>query len=391
MIIEPRIRNNICTTAHPLGCAEQVRSQIRYVKAREAVAGPKRVLVVGSSNGYGLAARIVSAFASGAATIGVAYERQSSGNRLGSAGWYNNEAFRTEADGAGLPAFNINGDAFSEEIKSQTVDIVRSRIGTLDGLIYSIAAPRRIDPQTGRIHSSVIKPVGAPFTSLTVDFLNGDIRTVTTQPATEEEVGHTVKVMGGEDWLLWVDRLQEAGLLSHGFTTVAFSYIGPAFTRAIYRDGTIGAAKRDLEDKAGIINDALQPLDGRAWISVNKALVTRASAMIPAVPLYIALLYRVMKSKKLHEGCIQQMYRLYHDVLFTGSPPMVDDRGRIRLDDWEMREDVQREVRRLWERVETGSISELGDIEGMKAEFLRHHGFGMPGVDYSRDVAPDLY
>lgn len=391
MIIEPRIRNNICTTAHPLGCAEQVRTQIRYVSARGEVAGPKKVLVIGSSNGYGLAARIVSTFASGAATVGVAYERPSSRDRLGSAGWYNNEAFRVEATAAGLPAWNVNGDAFSEEIKAQVVETVRRHLGKVDGLIYSIAAPRRIDPETGRIYSSVIKPVGKPFTALTVDFLTGNIRTVTTHPASEEEVANTVKVMGGEDWSMWVDRLAKSDLLASGFITVAFSYVGPEFTRAIYRDGTIGAAKRDLENRAGILNDILQPLNGRAWISVNKALVTRASAMIPAVPLYIALLYRVMKSKRLHEGCIQQMFRLYHDVLFAGPPPEVDPRGRIRMDNWEMREDVQQEVHRLWNRVETGNISELGDIDGMRAEFLRHHGFGMPGVDYSRDVAPDAY
>lgn len=388
MIIEPRIRSNICTTAHPVGCVEQVRRQVRYVRERAPVPGPKKVLVLGASNGYGLAARIVSAFASGAATVGVAYERPGAKDRVASAGWYNGEAFRAEADAAGLPAWNVNGDAFAEETKKEVMDLVERRLGRVEGLVYSIAAPRRIDPETGRIHASVIKPLGGPFTAPTVDFMTGKVRTVSTEPASEDEAAQTVKVMGGEDWEMWVRRLLDAGLAAPGFVTVAFSYVGPAFTRPIYRDGTIGRAKRDLEVRAGRIDEALRPFGGRAWISVNKALVTRASAMIPALPLYIALLYRVMKSKGLHEGCIEQMHRLYRDVLFADSPPRLDRRGRIRMDDWEMREDVQREVRRLWERVASGDVTELGDLEGMRDEFLRHHGFGMPGVDYSRDVDP---
>jgi enoyl-[acyl-carrier protein] reductase/trans-2-enoyl-CoA reductase (NAD+) len=288
-----------------------------------------------------------------------------------------------------LPAWNINGDAFSSEIKAEVRHAIKAHLGQIDVLIYSIAAPRRIDPETGEIYSSVIKPIGRPFTAQTVDFVTGVVQEISAAPATETEIAQTVKVMGGEDWLLWVRMLAEAGLLAPGFSTLAFSYIGPERTRAIYRDGTIGRAKLDLEEKAAIIARRIDPLNGKAWVSVNKALVTRASAVIPAVPLYISLLYRVMKDKGLHEGCIQQMYRLYHDHLFSGTPPATDAKGRIRLDDWEMRADVQQEVDQLWEQVDQGNVKKLADIRGLREEFLRHHGFGMPGVDYGRDIEPD--
>lgn len=391
MIIEPRIRRNICVNAHPLGCAAQVRAQIQYVKARGNIASPTNVLVIGATNGYGLAARIVSAFASGAATIGVGFEKPGSESRTGTAGWYNTESFRREADAAGLPAWNINGDAFSDDIKTEVQSLIREHLGQIDFLVYSIAAPRRIDPDTGEIYSSVIKPIGETFTAKTVDFHTGEVGHVSADPATEEEIGQTVKVMGGDDWMRWVQRLLDAGLLARGFLTLAFSYIGSEQTRALYRDGTIGAAKKDLERKTRAINDMLLPIDGRALISVNKALVTRASAVIPAVPLYIALLYKVMKEKRLHEGCIHQMYRLYRDFLFTGRPPELDAKGRIRIDDWEMREDVQKEVARLWKEANTENLKDLADIKGLREEFLRHHGFGMPGIDYSRDIPPDIF
>jgi enoyl-[acyl-carrier protein] reductase/trans-2-enoyl-CoA reductase (NAD+) len=393
MIIKPKIWKNICVTAHPLGCAAQVRSQINYVKARSKIDGPKKVLVIGASNGYGLAARIVSAFGTGAATIGVAYESAGRKNRPASAGWYNTEFFQTEASKGGLPAWNVNGDAFSNEIKFRVVDLVRENLGEIDALVYSIAAPRRIDPLTGEIYSSVIKPIGKAFTAKTVDFLTGKVSSVTAKTASEEEIANTVKVMGGEDWMLWIKRLQQEKVLKRGFFTMAFSYVGPDFTKAIYSEGTIGRAKADLEATAKEISKLLVPVHGKALISVNKALVTRASAVIPAVPLYIALLYKVMKAKKLHEGCIQQMYRLYHDVLFTGRAPRVDSKSRIRLDDWEMRADVQQEVAALWKRVETESpadLNEIADIKGLREEYLRHHGFGMPGVDYSQDVDPNI-
>ena len=391
MIIQPRIRRNICINAHPLGCAAQVQAQIHYVKSRGKIDSPKKVLVIGASNGYGLAARIVSAFASDAATIGVGFEKPGRKDRTGTAGWYNIEAFRHEAQAAGLPAWNINGDAFSDDIKKEVEQIVRDHLGQIDFLVYSIAAPRRIDPDTGEIYSSVIKPIGGTFTAKTIDFHTGEVGRVSAEPANSEEIEQTVKVMGGEDWLRWVERMKSANLLADGVLTIAFSYIGSPHTRALYRDGTIGAAKKDLEQKTAAINQILQPLSGRAVISVNKALVTRASAVIPAVPLYIALLYKVMKEKQLHEGCIQQMDRLYRDLLFSGKAPVVDEKGRIRIDDWEMREDVQKEVNRLWELASTDNLKQLADIRGLREEFLRHHGFGMPGVDYDQDVQPDIF
>ena len=391
MIIEPIIRRNICINAHPLGCAAQVKSQINYVRDREKIVGPKKVLVIGASNGYGLAARIVSAFASDAATIGVGLEKPGTPSRCGTAGWYNIEAFRQEAEKAGLGAWNINGDAFSEETKTNVIDFIKQNLDTVDFLVYSIAAPRRIDPATGDIYSSVVKPIGKPFTARSVNFLTGVISQVSAEPATDEQIAHTVKVMGGEDWMLWIERLLNANLLSRGFKTIAFSYIGSEHTRYLYRDGTIGAAKKDLEQKAKHINTMLSAVDGSALISINKALITRASAVIPAVPLYTALLYRIMKDKNLHEGCIQQMYRLYHDFLFSGNTPKVDAKGRIRIDDWEMRPDVQREVGALWNEIDQENIEELTDIQGLRDEFLRHHGFGMPGVDYSQDVRPDIF
>jgi enoyl-[acyl-carrier protein] reductase/trans-2-enoyl-CoA reductase (NAD+) len=300
----------------------------------------------------------------------------------------------TEAQKEGYPAWNVNGDAFSEEIKTQVVELIKNKLGYADLFVYSIAAPRRIDPITGEIYSSVIKPIGREFTAKTVDFLTGKVSNVTAEPATEQEIEQTIKVMGGEDWILWIKRLLQENLIKKGFLTIAFSYVGPEFTKAIYRDGTIGRAKLDLESKADEINRLIAPVNGKAIISVNKALVTRASAVIPAVPLYIALLYKVMKEKHLHEGCIQQMYRLYHDVLFAGKDPKMDSKGRIRMDDWEMRKDVQKTVLDLWKIVETQNldhIGDLGDMKGMREEYLRHHGFGMPGVDYSQDVAPNIF
>ena len=390
MIINPRIYRNICLNAHPLGCAAQVKAQIHYVKTRSKVEGPLKVLVIGASNGYGLAARIVSAFSSGADTIGVGLEKPGNGKRTGSAGWYNIEAFKQEAEKVDLRAWNVNGDAFSDNTKSEVADIIKSDSGPIDFLVYSIAAPRRIDPVTGEIYSSVIKPIGKSFTAKSVDFLTGAVSEVTAEPANSEQINQTVKVMGGEDWSLWIERLLDENLLARGFRTVSFSYVGSEHTRPLYREGTIGAAKRDLEKKVESINGMLSPIDGRALISINKALVTRASAVIPAVPLYIALLYRVMKDKKLHEGCIHQMYRLYSDFLFSGKPLPVDDKGRIRLDDWEMRPDVQSEVETLWHQVNQENIHTLADITGLREEFLRHHGFGMPGIDYTKDVSPDM-
>ncbi|MCX7427469.1 MAG: trans-2-enoyl-CoA reductase family protein [Planctomycetia bacterium] len=386
MIIEPWIRDNVCLNAHPAGCFAHVEDQVRYVTARDEIDGSQRVLVVGASNGYGLAARIVSAFGCGAATVGVAYERPATEKRTASAGWYNTQAFAALARDYGHPAWNLNGDAFADEIKDETLATIRENLGTIDLLVYSIAAPRRLDPRTGELYSSVIKPIGKPYTAKTVDFMTGEVRVETSPPATDEQVAQTVKVMGGEDWTAWVERLLEADLLADGFQTIAFSYIGPEVTRAIYRDGTIGRAKEDLERRVPILNALMTPVSGRAVIGVQKALVTRASAVIPAVPLYVSLLYKVMKSKGLHENCIRQIHRLYRDFLFSPVPAETDHRGRLRLDDWEMREDVQAEVAALWQRVTTDNVRELADLDGFRAEFLRHHGFGIPGIDYAEDV-----
>ncbi|MFI5368045.1 MAG: enoyl-ACP reductase FabV [Spirochaetia bacterium] len=397
MIIEPKIRNNICLTAHPTGCASQVADQIEYVKKRGAMksaAGiPSRALIVGSSNGYGLASRIVAAYGCGAASVGVAFERPGSNDqgrdKVGTAGWYNDQAFLKRAAADGLAAWSLNGDAFSQEVKDEAIELIRRNLGPVDLLIYSIASPRRLDPSTGTLHSSVIKPIGKPYVSPSLDFLTGVVSETRAEPAvSQKEIDDTVKVMGGEDWKLWVDVLQKEGLLAENVTSVAFSYIGPSFTAPIYRDGTIGRAKEHLEETARQIHGVLSRHGGRALVSVNKALVTRASAVIPAVPLYIAILYRVMKEKGLHEACIQQMDRLFRDFLYVDRPLRVDSEGRVRLDDLEMREDVQSEVARRWEKAATETIQQLADVEGFRREYLNYHGFGVHGVDYSADVDP---
>jgi enoyl-[acyl-carrier protein] reductase/trans-2-enoyl-CoA reductase (NAD+) len=365
---------------------QQVREQIEYVESRDPIRGPKSALIIGASNGYGLAARIVSAFGSGAATMGISYEKPGSDRRPGTAGWYNNLAFEREARAGALGAWSINGDAFATAVKEEAVSLIAEHTGMVDLVVYSIAAPRRIDPLNGQLYSSALKPTGEPYTSKTVDIQSGVVSEMTAEPATREETEHTIKVMGGEDWMSWIDLLAGGGLLAPDSLTVAFSYIGPPLTDPIYRQGTIGKAKEDLERTADDINRRWGKRGIRAVISINKALVTRASAVIPGVSLYISLLYRVMKDRGLHEGCIQQMYRLFHDHLYADEPVSRDGRGRIRLDDWEMREDVQSEVLRLWHEVHSGNIESVSDIAGFREEFLRHHGFGMPGVDYERDV-----
>jgi enoyl-[acyl-carrier protein] reductase/trans-2-enoyl-CoA reductase (NAD+) len=397
VIVEPKIRNNVCLTAHPTGCARQVEAQIEYVRKRgvmkSATGLPTRALIIGSSNGYGLASRIVAGYGCGAATVGVAFERPGSTDqgrdKLGTAGWYNDQAFLKSAAGDGLGAWSLNGDAFSQEVKDQAFDLVRRHMKAVDLLIYSIASPRRLDPATGTLHSSVIKPIGKLYVSRSLDFLTGVVSETRAEPAvSQQEIDDTVKVMGGEDWKLWVEALQREGLLADGVTTVAFSYIGPSFTAPIYRDGTIGRAKEHLEATAHQLQSILSASGGRALVSVNKALVTRASAVIPAVPLYIAILYKVMKEKGLHEVCIQQMYRLFRDYLYADFPLPADAEGRVRLDDLEMREDVQGEVADRWERADTATIQELADVEGFRSEYLNYHGFGVRGIDYSADVDP---
>ncbi len=389
MIIKPKIRGFICITAHPGGCAAHVRQQIDFVKSKGAIAGaPKRVLVIGASTGYGLASRIVPAFAGEAATIGVFFEKPSEAERTGSAGWYNSVAFEREAHAAGLYAKSINGDAFSDAVKEQAIALIKADLGTVDAVIYSLASPRRTHPKTGVIHKSVLRPLGAPFTNKTVDTDKGAVSEITIEPATDEDVADTVAVMGGEDWEMWMDALNAAGVLAPGVVTVAYSYIGPDLTWAIYRNGTIGAAKEHLEKTAALITTKLAKYEGRAWVSVNKALVTQASSAIPVVPLYISLLYKVMKAKGTHEGCIEQIYRLFAERLAPGANPQPDAEGRIRIDDWEMREDVQAEVAALWPQVTTETLPTLSDIAGYRAEFLRLFGFGMAGINYEAEAEP---
>jgi enoyl-[acyl-carrier protein] reductase/trans-2-enoyl-CoA reductase (NAD+) len=390
MIIRPKYRGFICTTAHPAGCGNNVRQQIDYVKSRGRIKGPERVLVVGSSTGYGLAARIAAAYGLGARTIGVFFERPGDGNKPGSAGWYNNRAFENFAREDGLFARSLNGDAFSKGVKEDVVRWIKEEMpgGRIDLLIYSLASPRRADPETGQVYNSVIKPVGQVFRGKTVDFHKGTVSEVSIEPADEKEVGETVAVMGGEDWRLWIEALGAAQALADGFLTAAFSYLGPSQTHAIYRDGTIGMAKRDLERKSAEIRERLAPLGGNAFVSVNKAVVTQASAAIPVVPLYMSILYKVMKENHTHEGCIEQMYRLFHDRLYYPGGAAVDGRGRIRMDDLELRPDVQLRVNEIWERVDSGNIAELADLEGYRRDFFHLFGFGRDDVDYEADVSP---
>ncbi|TVR60668.1 MAG: trans-2-enoyl-CoA reductase family protein [Spirochaetaceae bacterium] len=386
MILQPMIRNNICMNAHPVGCAVHVREQIEYVRGREKIEMPKRVLVIGSSAGYGLASRITAAFAGGAGTIGVAYEKPASGKRPATVGWYNTEVFEKAARENGLVAESVIGDAFSDEVKQEVIEKIKALLGQVDLVVYSLASGVRTDPKTGETYRSALKPIGGEYTAKSIDPMSGVVADVTIQPATDEETESTVKVMGGEDWELWVEALLGAGVLADGAITVAYSYIGPEVTRAVYRDGTIGKAKEHLEKSAAGIDRRLTDIGGHAYVSVNKALVTRSSAVIPVVPLYLASLFRVMKEKGLHEGCIEQMYRLFSERLYAGGEVPVDGDGRIRLDDWEMRDDVQQAVAALWDRVTTENVGELIDIESYKTEFLNIHGFGYDSVDYDADV-----
>ncbi len=390
MIVRPKTRGFICVTAHPDGCAAHVQEWIDRTRVHGALrAGPKRVLVVGSSTGYGLASRVTAAFGGGADTLGVFFERPSEPGSLGTAGWYNTAAFERAARAAGLKARSINGDAFSDAIKQQAVEAIRADMGSIDLMVYSLASPRRTHPRTGVTHKSTLKPTGEPYTSKTVDTDKGVVGEVTIPPATDQDVADTVAVMGGEDWRMWVDALEAGGVLAPGFTTVAYSYIGPDLTWPIYRAGTIGKAKEDLEATACALASRLVALGGRALVSVNKALVTQASSAIPVVPLYISLLYKVMKERGLHEGCIEQINRLF-DRLYTEHPTPVDPDGRVRLDDWEMRPDVQQAVAALWPQVTTENLAALSDIAGYRADFLKLFGFGLPGVDYERDVDPHV-
>ena len=386
MIIEPRMRGFICTTAHPDGAAENVKQQIEYVKSKGKIDAPKRVLVIGASTGFGLASRITSAFGSDASTIGVFFEKPPMEGKTASAGWYNSVAFENEAKKAGLYAKSINGDAFSDEIKEQTIAMIKEDLGQIDLIIYSLASPVRTHPKTGVTHRSVLKPIGEKFTNNTVDFHTGKVSEVSIEPCAGDDIENTVIVMGGEDWKMWIDMMKKENVLAQGAITVAYSYIGSSLTEAVYRNGTIGKAKDHLEATAFEITDLLNDIGGKAYVSVNKALVTQASSAIPVIPLYISLLYKTMKAKGLHEGCIEQIQRLFHDRLFSGNDVPVDEKGRIRIDDWEMREDVQNEVASLWNEVTTENLSQLGDLEGYRKEFYQLFGFDVPNVDYTKDT-----
>jgi len=386
MIIEPRMRGFICLTAHPKGCEQNVINQAGYIKSKGAVEGPKKVLVIGASTGFGLASRITAAFGGGAATIGVFFEKPPAENKTASPGWYNTAAFEKLAHQDGLYAKSINGDAFSNEIKQKTIDLIKSDLGQVDLVIYSLASPVRTHPVSGITYKSVLKPIGTRFQNKTVDFHTGKIADIAIEPANEEEIANTIAVMGGEDWAMWIAALQKDNLLARGATTVAYSYIGPSLTEAVYRKGTIGRAKDDLEAAAFAITDSLAAIEGKAYVSVNKALVTQASSAIPVIPLYISLLYKIMKQQGVHEGCIEQIHRLFKERLYANGKVPLDEKGRIRIDDWELRDDIQAKVETLWKEATSDTLASIGDLEGYRTDFYNLFGFKVDKVNYSQDV-----
>lgn len=385
MIIEPKTRGFICLTSHPKGCEQNVLNQIEYIKERPVKNGPKKVLVIGASTGFGLASRITSAYGSNAATIGAFFEKPPSEGRPASPGWYNSAAFEAQAHKDGLYAKSINGDAFSNEVKAQTIDLIKKDLGEIDLLVYSLASPVRKHPDTGERFKSVLKPIGSTFTDNTVDFHTGEVKEISIEPCTEDDIKNTVAVMGGEDWQMWINALKSAEVLSKDFKTVAYSYIGPSLTEAVYRKGTIGRAKDDLEATAFKITDTLKDINGEAYVSVNKALVTQASSAIPVIPLYISLLYKVMKEEGIHEGCIEQIERLFNARLYAENMPL-DESGRIRVDDWEMRDDIQAKVLELWKQATTETLPRIGDLKGYETDFFNLFGFKVDGIDYDKDV-----
>lgn len=390
MIVKPKIRGFICITSHPDGCAAHVQEQIDYVKFQPKIEnGPKNVLVIGASAGYGLASRIVPAFSSGANTLGLFFEKPGSEKRTGSAGWYNTAAFEKAATAEGLFAKSLNGDAFSHDMKKQAIDIIQNEMGKIDLVVYSLASPRRTDPDTGETYKSALKTTGGEYTNKTLNTDKGEVSEVSIGAATDEEIAHTIKVMGGADWELWMNTLDDAGVLAEGVQTVAYSYIGPEITWPIYTDGTIGQAKKDVEKSCAKLNDTLSnKYGGKAYVSVNKALVTQASSAIPVVPLYISILYKEMKERGTHEGCIEQMQRLFADHMYSDDAK-VDNDGRIRVDDWEMRADVQAAVEESWNKISNENFTDLADFKGYQDDFLKLFGFGMDGVDYDADTDPE--
>lgn len=388
MIIKPKVRGFICTNAHPVGCAANVKEQVDYVTSQGAVAtGPKNVLVIGSSTGYGLASRIVAAFGYGASTLGVFFEKPPTERKTASAGYYNSAAFEQLASDKGLYCKSINGDAFSDEIKQQVIDIIKSDMGKIDLVVYSLASPRRTDPKTGTTYNSVLKPIGNSYTAKNLNTDTLKIADVTVEPASDEEIANTVKVMGGEDWEWWIDALQQADVLAPGCKTTAYTYLGDKLTWPVYGHATIGKAKEDLDRAAGQISQSLSAQGGQAKVSVLKALVTQASSAIPVMPLYISILYKVMKSEGTHEGCIEQIWRLYQEGLYSETPRL-DAENRYRMDDLELKPELQATVEGIWPQVTEENLFELTDYKGYNAEFLKLFGFGVPSVDYDADVSP---
>lgn len=385
MIIQPKIRGFICTNAHPKGCTANVREQIEYIKAQGPITGgPKKVLVVGASTGYGLASRITAAFGCNADTLGVFFEKPPSEKRTASAGYYNAAAFEEEAHKAGLYAKSINGDAFSEEIKAKTIDMIRSDMGKVDLVIYSLASPRRTDPKTGELYSSVLKPIGKPCTTKSLNTDKLEISEITVDAASEQEIAATVKVMGGEDWELWMQALSDAGVLADNCKTASYTYVGDKLTWPLYGHATIGKAKEDLDRAAKAITDRGQ---ASAKVGVLKAIVTQSSAAIPMMPLYISLVYKVMKEEGTHEGCIEQLYRLYTEGLYSDAPRL-DESNRLRVDERELRAETQQKIEKLWEQVTAENLFELSDHKGYQADFLKLFGFGVEGIDYQAEFSP---
>lgn len=388
MIIKPRVRGFLCTTTHPVGCATNVRNQIDYVKRQGPVDnGPKRVLVIGASTGYGLASRITAAFGAGAATLGIFFEKEGTESKPGTAGWYNSAAFHSAAEAEGLYARSINGDAFSDEVKQKAIATIREDLGQVDLVVYSLASPRRQHPVTGVVHNSTLKPIGKPTVQKGVNTDKQEVQDFHLEPATQEEIDNTVAVMGGEDWQMWIEALDDAGVLAEGAKTTAYTYIGEKMTWDIYWHGTIGAAKQDLDRRVVGIRQRLAAQGGDARVSVLKAVVTQASAAIPAMPIYLAILFKVMKARGTHEGCIEQVDGLFRNSLYNPTPEL-DDQGRLRADGKELDPEVQAEVAALWQQIDTDNLHQLSDFQGYRREFLQLFGFEVDGVDYDADVNP---
>ena len=389
MVIQPKVRGFLCTTTHPTGCFENVRRQAEHVQSHGEIAdGPKRVLVLGASTGYGLASRITAAFGSGAATLGVFFEKPGTERKPGTAGWYNSAAFHQMADEAGLYAKSLNGDAFSDDMKAKVIALIKADLGQVDLVVYSLAAPRRTHPKTGEVFNSTLKPIGQATTQKGVNTDKEAIQDFHLEAATQEEIDHTVAVMGGEDWEMWITALAEADVLAEGAKTTAYTYIGEKMTWDIYWHGTIGAAKQDLDRRVVGLREQLAPLGGDARVSVLKAVVTQASAAIPAMPIYLAILFKVMKARGVHEGCIEQINRLFRERLYGDGE--LDEAGRLRVDQLELDPAVQAEVAGIWDQISTDNLRSLADFEGYRQEFLQLFGFGLAGVDYDAEVNPEV-